>query len=227
MVDEGVLGTYFRDADGVWVNQFVASEVDWAERGVRLVQETRFPLEGTTTLVVRSARPTRFALRVRVPAWARGGSASLNGRPLDGFAAPGGYFVLERTWRDGDRLAVALPMRLATCAMPDDPTLQALTYGPLVLVGRLGIEGLTPPTIRAEPTRPRTVPEYKLDPVSAPALRARAPDPASWIERVVSRGDAATAPLEFRTVGQQRDVTLVPFHTLFDERYAVYWRVTT
>ena len=179
---------YFRDADGVWVNQFVASEVDWAERGVRLVQETRFPLEGTTTLVVRSARPTRFALRVRVPAWARGGSASLNGRPLDGFAAPGGYFVLERTWRDGDRLAVALPMRLATCAMPDDPTLQALTYGPLVLVGRLGTEGLTPATIRAEPTRPRTVPEYKLDPVSAPALRARAPDPASWIERVVSRG---------------------------------------
>jgi len=219
---------YFHDDDGVWVNQFVASEVDWAERGVRLVQETRFPLEAATAVVVRAARPTRFALRVRVPGWSRGGSASLNGRPLDGFAAPGGYYVLERTWREGDRLAVSLPMRLAACAMPDDPALQAVTYGPLILVGRLGTDGLTPATIRAEPTRPRTVPEYKLDPVPAPALRARSADPATWIERVASGQDAAgTPPLEFRTVGQERDVSLVPFHTLFDERYAVYWRVTT
>jgi hypothetical protein len=218
---------YFHDAAGVWVNQFVASEVDWTEKGVRLVQDTRFPLEGSTALVVRTARPARFSLRVRVPSWARGGGASLNGRSLDGFAAPGGYFVLDRTWRDGDRLEVALPMRLATCAMPDDPSLQAVTYGPLVLVGRLGTEGLTAATIRAEPTRPRTVPEYKLDPVPAPPLRARSPDPASWIQRVASSGaQGAAPPLEFRTSGQERDVTLVPFHTLFDERYAVYWRVT-
>ena len=33
-------------------------------------------------------------------------------------------------------------------------------------------------------------------------------------------------PLAFRTTGQERDVTLVPFHTLYDERYAVYWKVT-
>ncbi len=232
---------YFHDDDGVWVNQLVASEVDWPEQGVRLVQDTAFPLEGATTLTVRAARPARFVLRVRVPAWTRGGSAALNGRALEGFAAPGGYLVLDRTWRDGDRLAVTLPMRLATCPMPDDPTLEAVTYGPLVLVGRLGTEGLTPATLRAEPTRPRTVPEYKLEPVAAPAFRARSPDPATWIRRTgaaaagdpgggvraaVAAGQGAAAPLAFRTFGQERDVDLVPFHTLFDERYAVYWRVT-
>ena len=215
---------YFHDDTGVWVNQFVASEVDWAEQGVRLVQETRFPEEEGTALVVRVARPARFALRVRVPAWAGGGSATLNGRRLDGFAAPGGYFVLDRTWRDGDRLEVALPMRLATCAMPDDPSLQAVTYGPLVLVGKLGTDGLTAATLRAEPTRPRTVPEYKLEGVPTVALRSRGSDPSAWLER--SSGAAGVPRLEWRTSGQERDVTLVPFHTLFDERYAVYWRVT-
>ena len=212
-------GIYFHDDAGLWVNLFVASELDWAERGVRLVQETRFPDEDTVTLTVRAARPARFALRVRVPWWAAGSNAAaLNGRELEGFAAPGGYYVLSRTWRDGDRLALRLPMSLHLAPMPDDPGLQTVMYGPLVLVGRLGTEGLTPATLRAEPTRPRTVPEYRLEPVPAPAFTAASDDPATWIR-------PAGRPLEFRTTGQATDVTLVPLCRLFDERYAVYWRV--
>ncbi len=73
---------YFHDQDGIFVNLFIASEVDWAERGIRLVQETRFPEEAGTTLVVRTARPAPMRLRVRVPAWTGAGSgARLNGRP--------------------------------------------------------------------------------------------------------------------------------------------------
>jgi len=212
---------YFEDEAGVYVNLFIASTLDWQERGVRLVQETRFPEEESTTLVVRTAHAVPFALRVRVPYWASaGGTARLNGRSLDGFASPGGYYVLDRTWRDGDRLEVSLPMRLHMQAMPDDPSLQAVMYGPLVLVGRLGTDGLTPETLRAEPTRPRTVPEYHSDPVAAPAFVARGDGPDDWIAR------QATSRLEFRSTGQTHDVTLVPFHSLFDERYAVYWRVT-
>jgi uncharacterized protein len=214
---------YFQDDAGVYVNLFIASELDWRERGVRVVQTTRFPDEEGTTLTVRARRPTRFALRIRVPSWAEaGGSARLNGRPLDGFAPRGGYFVLDRTWKAGDRLDIALPMRLHVHAMPDDPTLQAVMYGPLVLVGRLGTEGLTPDVLRAAPTAPRTVPEYRSGPVAAPALVARGSGPGDWIVR---SGSAAGA-LEFRTTGQAQDVTLVPFHTLFDERYAVYWKVS-
>jgi DUF1680 family protein len=211
---------YFRDDAGVWVNLFVASELDWSERGVRLIQETAFPASGTTTFTVHVGRPARFALRVRVPNWATGrNGAALNGHALEGFAAPGGYYVLDRTWRDGDRLEVALPLALHAQPMPDDASLQAIMYGPLVLAGRLGTEGLTPATLRAEPTKPRSVPEYKLGPVQAPAFRAAGDDLAAWVK-------PTGAPLEFRTEGQERNVTLVPFHSLFDERYAIYWRVS-
>ncbi|HVH69222.1 MAG TPA: beta-L-arabinofuranosidase domain-containing protein [Gemmatimonadales bacterium] len=214
-------GIYFHDDSGVYVNLFIASELDWAERGVRLVQETRFPEAEGTTLRVQTAKPLRFALRVRVPHWAtRGGMATLNGHVLDGFAGPGGYYVLDRTWRTGDTVGITLPMTLHLCAMPDDTTLQAVMYGPLVLVGRLGTEGLTPDVLRAEPTKPRAVPQYKAEPIPAPELRAHDPDPNAWIKR------APGGILEFRTVGQSRDVSLVPLHTIFDERYAVYWRVT-
>jgi hypothetical protein len=55
----------------------------------------------------------------------------------------------------------------------------------------------------------------------APELRTRSQNPADWIRPVPGR------QLEFRTTRQAQDVTLVPFYTLFDERYAVYWRVTS
>jgi hypothetical protein len=64
------------------------------------------------------------------------------------------------------------------------------------------------------------VPEFEVPPVPAPAFRVRSDDPATWIEPVRGR------PLEFRTLGQEQNVTLVPFYRLFDERYAIYWRMT-
>ena len=212
---------YFHDDDGIWVNLFVPSEVTWKERGVRLVQETRFPESDTTALTVRVAKPTRMALRVRVPYWVTGGgSARLDGRTIDAFAGPGSYLLLDRTWRDGERLEVRLPMQLHAHPMPDDSSVQAVMYGPLVLVGRLGTAGITPENRRAEPTKPRMVPEFKdPSPPSTPGIRASSDDVASWVAPVAGK------TLEFRTVGQPTSHTLVPLYRLFDERYVVYWNV--
>jgi DUF1680 family protein len=206
---------YFWDDSGLYVNLFLAAELTWAERGVKLIQDTRFPAEPRTSLTVKTTRPVALELRVRVPSWiARGGSARLNGKPLDGFAAPGGYLVVDRTWRDGDRLEVALPMRLSTSPMPDDPSLQAILYGPLVLAARMGTAGLRPDNLRAEPTKPRTIPEYKGDGLPTPGLAGQAP----WV-----RGEAGK-PLAFQTAaGERRE--LVPLYQILDERYSVYFKV--
>ena len=52
-----------------------------------------------------------------------------------------------------------------------------------------------------------------------PPLIGDAQKPGDWIKPVKGK------PLTFRTTGQEKDFTLVPYHRLFDERYAVYWRV--
>jgi DUF1680 family protein len=155
-----------------------------------------------------------------VPSWAgRGATAKLNGRALEGFAAPGGYYVLDRTWKDGDKLELSFPMTLHAAPMPDDDSVQAIMYGPLVLAGKLGTDGLTPAVLRAEPTKPRTIPEYHAEPVPAPPLKPTGEALSDWIAPVPGR------QLEFRARGQERDVTLVPLNGVFDERYAVYWKV--
>jgi hypothetical protein len=212
---------YFHDDDGIWVNLFVLSEVTWKDRGIRLVQDTRFPETDTTTLTVRAEKPTRMTLRVRVPYWVAGnGSAKLDGRALDAFAGPGSYLVIDRTWRDGERLDVRLPMQLHVHPMPDDNSVQAVMYGPLVLVGRMGTDGITAENRRAEPTKPRTVPEFKNPaPPPTPTIQASSDDVNSWVAPVPGK------TLEFRTTGQTSAITLVPLYRLFDERYVVYWNV--
>jgi uncharacterized protein len=212
---------YFHDEAGLYVNLFLASELVWAERGLRLVLDTQFPQEDTMRLTLHSVSPQRLCVRVRVPYWTAGASAQLNGQRLPIGAIRAGYLEVERRWHDGDVLAVRLPMHLHLAPMPDDASLQAVMYGPLVLAARMGTSGLDAATLRAEPTRPRRVPEYRASAIAAPPISAPAVDPASWLEPLPDRR------LAFRTKGQAQRMTLEPLSGIFEERYAVYWKVLT
>jgi DUF1680 family protein len=208
---------YFHGGDTLYVNLFIASELNWAEKGIRIRQETRFPDEDRTSLTVKAARPATFAMNLRVPYWATNGAfLKVNGRPESVTAKPGSYLTVRRKWKDGDRIELTLPMSLRIQPMPDDPELVAFMYGPLILAGALGTEKLTRDMQyladqRAMHNGPSiAVSELVLDPRRLGEV----------VQPVAGEG------LTFRTVGIGRptDVTLVPYHKLFFERYAIYWR---
>jgi DUF1680 family protein len=210
---------YFQGDGSLYVNLFIASELNWREKGLRVRQETRFPEEPTTTLSFTAAKPVRLAVKVRFPAWATSGmTLTVNGapRPVDG--RPGSYVSVDREWKTGDTLAVRLPMTLRTEAMPDNPKMVAVLYGPILLAGDLGKEGLTP-AVRYGP--------------SAPPVRRMVMPPIPGIVGDVKAVLAATrpvagSPLTFRMpVGGGGVTTLVPFYRASDVRYTAYWSVFT
>jgi DUF1680 family protein len=205
---------YWRDEQGIYVNQFIASELDWSEKGLKLRQETRFPEEQGTSLAVTAAKPVQMALRLRIPSWLEASpTVKVNGKAMEASASPGSYLTLARTWKTGDRIEMALPMRLSIEAMPDEPQTQAVLYGPLVLAGDLGGDGLTDQT-----TIGQMGPRVNRSAIEIPAIHAPAADPASWLK-------PAGRPLTFRTAGQPKDLDLAPLNSIFDKRYVVYWQV--
>ncbi|WP_433472732.1 beta-L-arabinofuranosidase domain-containing protein [Spirillospora sp. CA-142024] len=132
---------YFRSGNALYVNLFIPSEVTWAERGVRLRQETGYPHSDTTRLTVADGS-SRFALKIRIPGWldARGRRPRIrvNGAAVPVRARPGGYATIERRWRRGDAVEVSMPMAPVWRKAPDNPCVQAVTVGPVVLAGRYG-----------------------------------------------------------------------------------------
>jgi len=214
-------GFYFHDGQSLWVNLFFASEVRWREKGVVLRQETRFPDEAGMRLIVQSKSPAAFSLKVRVPYWAENVSYSINGKPFQPHEklAPSSYAKIDRTWKDGDRVDVQLPMRLHLQAIPDDTNLAAIMYGPLVLAGELGTQDLDPKRLYSEDK----FLHGGFPSIAVPELAGDRHALEKWIQPV----RAADKPLAFRTVnaGRRNEVILSPFYRLFDQRYCIYWHL--
>ncbi|MGP3972254.1 beta-L-arabinofuranosidase domain-containing protein [Streptomyces sp. 6N223] len=130
-------GIYFEDDAGLYVSLFIPSTLDWTERGTTVTQTTDFPAADTTTLTIGGTGGD-WALRLRIPAWTENATISVNGEAQDVAAEPGSWATVERTWADGDTVTLTLPMRLRLLPTPDDPGVQAVTYGPVVLSGAYG-----------------------------------------------------------------------------------------
>ena len=208
---------YFQDAEGIYVNLFTPSEVEWPEKRLRLRQETEFPVKNSTRLSVHTEAPVRMILKIRAPHWAGSGVAiKVNGQPhpID----DGRFLAIDRVWHDGDSVDVALPMKLRAEPLPGDPAMQAFCFGPVVLAGELGTDGLTKERMQGDPLNARGGKFLRGEPVPVPELRIPPGSLTEWIKPMAGRA------LAFQTTGQERDVTMIPLNQLFGQRYAVYWR---
>ena len=207
---------FARDDHALFVNLFIPAELNWADKGVRVRQDTRYPEAESTQLTWNCREPVKLALRIRHPEWAtKGFTIYINGEQENISSAPGSYAEVTRTWKSGDRVEIKFPFSLHSEILPGTPDEVALLYGPLVLAGKLGTEGMPLPYARDQ-----------LD-------QAHLPDPPAPV--LVATNDAwlghveliDRSPLLFRTRGlaQPGDIYLVPLKDLHNERYTVYWRL--
>ena len=146
---------YAHRGNDVYVNLFAGGKgsVPVGDKGiVELIQETKYPWDGAVKLTVTPKNISSFALRVRVPGWARnqpvpsdlyayegkavdGATLSVNGQPAK-IDLKDGYAVLERSWKAGDVVELNLPMPVRRVTANDqvaaDRGRVALERGPIV-----------------------------------------------------------------------------------------------
>ncbi|MEU4161973.1 beta-L-arabinofuranosidase domain-containing protein [Actinoplanes sp. NPDC026670] len=138
---------YFYSGTTLTVNLFAPSVLSWTQRGITVTQTTTFPESDTSTLKLTGTMSGSWSIRVRIPSWTSGATITVNGTAVT-TSAPGTYTTITRTWAANDTIVVRLPMRIVLRAANDNPDLQAITYGPVVLAGNYGDTALTtPPTL--------------------------------------------------------------------------------
>ena len=202
---------YFHDGDSMFVNLFIASDMSWPEKGLRLTQQTSFPEEQGTTLLISAAQPVNVDLKLRIPYWAKTGIVRVNGHVVPAFADAGSYLILRGPWKNGDRVELSLPMHLHAAPMPDKNTVQAVMYGPLVMAAKFKEEP------RDNWYRHFTADE-KQESAPTQQFKGKIEDPASWLEPTGEK-------LTFRTVAQTHSATFSPLSSIVHERYSVYHEV--
>lgn len=210
---------YYHNDQGIYVNLFIPSQVNWREKGLTLSQETNFPANETTQLSIRVDKPVRTTVYLRYPSWSQNVKVLVNGKRVSIQQKPGTYIAITREWKDGDRIAATYPMRIQMEATPDNPQKAALLYGPLVLAGERGAEGMQ---ASAPFSNPALYNDYYTYNYQVPAslstsLKIDMKHPERALKRVGEE-------LLFTT--GQGDV-IRPLYDLHRQRYVVYWDLTT
>ncbi len=182
------------------VNLYIPAQAQWKARGATLKLETRYPYEPESRLTLtRLDKPGRFAIALRVPAWAgKGAKVTVNGQAVAPEMA-GGYALVDRQWRTGDVVAISLPLDLRLEATPGDETTVAVLRGPMVLAADLG-----PVSEPWKGVDPAMVGEAVLD-----RFQPLAPDKAVYVAKGVMR---------------PTDLTFTPFYSQYERRSAVYFK---
>ena len=215
---------YTHHANALYVNLFVASELNWKEKGLKLRQETQFPYAETSRITITQSPNTKqpIPIMVRYPGWVKPGqfSVKVNGKPVSIVTGPASYVTIDRQWKKGDVVDIQFPMHNSVKYLPNMPQYIALMHGPIMLAMKTGTEDLA--MLIADDSRFGQLAVGKKLPIDqAPILVNKD------VESIANQlQPIAGKPLHFnlttKMVNEIRN-ELIPFFELHDSRYMMYW----
>jgi len=213
---------YFYDDSSLYVNLFIPSVLNYHDKGLTVIQQTNYPLDGAIQIQLIADKPVELTVKLRRPHWAKEEvNITVNGKPYPVNAQPGDYIDIHHTWKKSAEIKLTLPMKLRTESMPDDPNKVAFFYGPILLAGALGTEGIEDIDFLVKE-------RDKYDKVPTPAIPviiAAQREINDYIKPGTTPGTFIMDSSVLRTPGADKtdDITLIPFYKMHYQRYMVYW----
>ncbi|MCJ8209013.1 glycoside hydrolase family 127 protein [Mucilaginibacter sp. RS28] len=215
---------YAHQGKDIYVNLFIPSVLNWSDNGITLKQENNFPDRESTRLMVTIKKPQQFNLSVRKPSWATGGFAiKVNGKIVKAQNGIKGYLAVNRLWKTGDVVTIALPMKNSVEYLPDHSGWVSFLHGPIVLAAPTDTTDLL--GLKADDSRWGHIARGKLyDFSQAPLIVDKGGDLAAALTPVKgSNANFSISPLIYQA--KYKNLKLIPFYKLHDARYMLYWPV--
>ena len=126
--------------DALYVNLFVASELNWKERKMMLRQQTAFPYAETSNIEVTKGKGV-FTLKIRKPLWCDNFTVMGIGFAVDCYEE-NVFVCIKRKWKKGDQVEISMPMHAYIKPMINVPQYVAIMYGPILLGMKSGTEDM-------------------------------------------------------------------------------------
>ena len=204
--------------DALYVNLFVASELNWKDRKMVIRQQTAFPYAESSVVEVAKGKGT-FILKVRKPSWCENFTVKGVGFDADSYEE-NGFVCMKRKWKKGDQVKISMPMHAYIKPMINVPQYVAIMYGPILLGMKTGTEDMR--GLIADDSRfGQYAGGKKLALDEAPILLPKHLDDIAKDLKPVSG-----KPLHFKLATRMEnaiDGELQPFFEIHDSRYMMYW----
>lgn len=217
---------YTREGDSLFVNLFIASELNWRNKGVKITQNTGFPQEEQTKISITKAS-SPFTMLIRYPSWVAEGDMviKVNGNPVDFEGGPSSYVKVDHDWKKGDEVTISLPMRNTIERLPNVPEYVAFMHGPVLLAARSGSENLD--GLVADDSRWGHIASGRKLPVAGSPVLVE--DDVSVIAKklVPVDGSPLTFSMSNLNIVNASGLLLEPFSGIHDSRYVMYWMSLT
>ena len=206
---------FFGNASELYVCQFFPASLDWKETGLKLTQETLFPNEEHTKLRITEGTASA-TIKIRIPTWCDNFSVTVNGSTV-ATTEENGFCCIDHTWSVGDCIDIDIPMHLRVEPLKDKPRMAAIFYGPLVLAGDLGTDGVTYDRVNTTDNYYNGYPADFKPAQPVPVLTGSMED-MSWM-------DKATGSMAFTTTATTDETSLsfLPLYKAINMRFADYW----
>ncbi|MCF8335464.1 MAG: glycoside hydrolase family 127 protein [Bacteroidales bacterium] len=98
---------------------------------VSINENTRYPFNEKVEFTVSTPEQVQFPLYLRVPGWCENPQLTINGDKINVEASPRSYIRIDRTFADGDKISLTLPMELGVKTWKYNKNSVSVNYGPL------------------------------------------------------------------------------------------------
>lgn len=242
---------YFHNDSTLVVNQYVASKVKWNAKNLEITQKSDVTKSEEASFkmhLLNGVASQNATIALRVPDWSSGKvTVKVNGKELKDAVSSNGYISITQDWKENDEIVIQYPMEVRAVGLPDNSTVYGFQYGPTVLAAKLGTQrmkdmtwagaNLNAPLYKVVGSQEQRISITYGDSEAMPPMG----NETLTIQEMLTMDefiadintylvrDTSADTLTFKLTGTDAEeifgetLTFVPFNTLNEERYGIYW----
>lgn len=210
---------YMHTDNSLYVNMFIPSVLEWKEKGISVVQQTKYPDSNSVKLLfeTKENKDANFKLKIRKPFWAEDKTfkVRVNGRTSKWKISEDGYIDIVRVWRNGDKVDIEFEPKLDVQYLKNSTRYCSVNYGAISMGMKIDNTNIDSTDFRS-PTK--TVADIFIPISDVPVMYGTPEEIKSRMK--ILKGDQ----LKIEYAPEEAESSyLVPFNRIHYSRYALYF----
>ncbi len=208
---------YMHKGNTLYVNCYQSSVVNWADKNVKVTQESTIPNGNTTKFTIDGSGSLEF--RFRIPDWAADNvTITVNGTKYT-YKTENDYAIVSGDFSSGDSIELTIPLAVKAYALPDNPSSYAFKYGPVVLSAELGTSNMKQGTTGMNVS----IPADAVTPTKTINLKDSSGTLSTYMYKINDYMKKDANSLKFTLTGADTSLTFTPHYLQYKQRYGIYW----